>query len=175
MINEKFDSNFNMFVDGLNNLRSVCRKNNKPLPDPLKRISDTIKFILQKIDVDGFDLSHLKDELSQMTKDARRLKELFIGNPNSLLLEGYIDWMIIDLDVEIESREVMARNLSSNPLKETQSFQAEKVKVFKSSSAIELEKQINAFLAEAEYEIIRTTQTVDHHSSICIVIFYKKI
>lgn len=175
MINENFNSNFNFFIHGLNDLKVFCKKNNKPLPDPLKRISDSTDFIVQKMSVYGSNLDELRDELIQMSKDAVRLKELFVGNPNSILLDGYISWMIIDLDVEIKNREIMAKNLSSNPPKETESFKAEKVKIFKSSSAVDLEKEISAFLSKGNIEIIRTMQTVDYNSSVCITIFYKNI
>jgi hypothetical protein len=177
MINNTFKDTFNFLASSLNNLVQFT-KNNKNGSESLRRMLDTIQFIHDK--QTAFSLKDLRDELVQLRGEADKLgNQLPNIGKNSLMLvvKSLIDGLIIEIDTELEKRQKIDAELEKRQKQEQSAKKtmqkSVKVRIFKSSFADEVEKEMNSFLEKnPNIEIINTLQNVENNV-VCITLFYK--
>ena len=215
MINKIFEDTFNVFVNTLNviNAHKNSRGSNINYePDSLKRISDTINFILNRQDIFELDLEAVKNELVQIKKEIANLQKEKKTTQSPIVLnffiyfaylfstlEGLVDGLISEVDSEIEKRKEIAkkeeeikkkRDEELNRIKKELSdkkttaydrfygkkdkVKKQKIKVFKSAFAEEIEREMNDFLGKNDIEVINILQNIDKEV-VVLTIIYKEI
>lgn len=179
MINSVFTDTFNFLVSSLNSLNQNSSQSKTTRPsDALKRLLDTVQFIYTKKTTFNTDLKAVREELSQMKKEAQKLKnQISNATKNSLVftVESLIDGLIVEVDAEIEKRQRVAEaeaKFKASQKNNTKNPNSVKVKIFKSAFSDVVEKEMNDFLNNNNVEITNTLQNVEK-DVVCITLFYK--
>lgn len=169
MINNKFTDTFNFLARYLNDLNKFT-KNKKESSEYIDKIMDSFKSIYNRQSI--ITLENLRSELFNIKIEVNKMAHHTLSDPIKISLifavKSLTDSLIMEVDSMIDSRKKQTTQPSSKPTNNGM-----KVKVFKSSFAQEIEKEMNAFLEKnPNIEIVNTLQNVDN-GVICTTILYK--
>lgn len=171
MINNKFQDTFNFLAKFINDLNKFTKNNNES-SDYMDKIMESFKSIYNRQSI--ITLENLRSELINIKMEVNKM-----AHKNSLMdpikislvlaIKSLTDSLIMEVDSMIETK----KNINTNYTTENIKYKGPKVKVFKSSFAQEIEKEINTFLEKnPNIHIVNTLQNVDN-GVICTTILYK--
>ena len=174
MINNKFKDTFNFLARYLNDLNKFTKNKNES-SEYIDKIMDSFKSIYNRQSI--ITLENLRSELVNIKIEVNKIDGNMahhtLSDPIKISLifavKSLTDSLIMEVDSMIESK----KKQTSPPQASKPTNNGMKVKVFKSSFAQEIEKEMNTFLEKnPNIEIINTLQNVDN-GVICTTILYK--
>lgn len=171
IINNKFTDTLNFLAKYLNDLKKFINNKNES-SQYVDKIMESFKSIynmesiitLEKL---RSELINIKIEINKMANQTTLMDPIKISLV--FAIKSLTDSLIMELDSMIEAK----KNAKTHYTTENTNYKGPKVKVFKSSFAQELEKEINTFLEKnPNIHIVNTLQNVDN-GVICTTILYK--
>jgi hypothetical protein len=168
MINNKFKDTFNFLANYLNDLNKFTKNQNES-SEPIDKMLEIIKLVYTK--QRGMTLEYLRGELIKIKSEVSKLGNN-LSDPIKISLvfavKSLTDSLIMEVDSAIETAKKQHQEKESD-----KNYKGIKVKVFKSSFAEEIEKEMNSFLEKnPNIQIVNTLQNVDS-GVICTTILYK--
>lgn len=170
MINDKFKDTFNFLARYLNDLNKFT-KNKKESSEYIDKIMDSFKSIYNRQSI--ITLENLRSELINIKIEVNKMAHHTLSDPIKISLVFAVKSLTDSLIMEVDSMIETKKNAKTHYTTENTNYKGPKVKVFKSSFAQELEKEINTFLEKnPNIDIVNTLQNVDN-GVICTTILYK--
>ena len=171
MINNKFKDTFNFLARYLNDLNKFTQNKNES-SEYIDKIMDSFKSIYNRQSI--ITLENLRSELINIKTEVNKMAhQTSLMDPIKISLVFAVKSLTDSLIMEVDSMIEAKKNAKTHYTTENTNYKGPKVKVFKSSFAQELEKEINTFLEKnPNIHIVNTLQNVDN-GVICTTILYK--
>lgn len=171
MINSKFQDTFNFLAKFLNDLNKFTKNKNES-SEYIDKIMDSFKSIYNRQSI--ITLENLRSELINIKIEVNKMAhQTSLMDPIKISLVFAVKSLTDSLIMEVDSMIEEKKNAKTHYTTENTNYKGPKVKVFKSSFAQELEKEINTFLEKnPNIHIVNTLQNVDN-GVICTTILYK--
>jgi len=171
MINSKFQDTFNFLAKFLNDLNKFTKNKNES-SEYIDKIMESFKSIYNRQSI--ITLENLRSELINIKIEVNKMAhQTSLMDPIKISLVFAVKSLTDSLIMEVDSMIEAKKNAKTHYTTENTNYKGPKVKVFKSSFAQELEKEINTFLEKnPNIHIVNTLQNVDN-GVICTTILYK--